>query len=78
MPHELKENWAYVLAVKLRNRGVYASAQDVREWPARSIRLAIVWTDRLDRGERPGPWKEYMGDDLPPPSSQAWLPISGG
>jgi hypothetical protein len=75
-PTEPTPHWAYVLAAKLRNRGVYSSAQDVRDWPPQTIRLAQVWVNSRETGRKVAPWAEYMGSELPPPSQHSWLPIS--
>ena len=66
---------AHRLALKLRAAGVYATGKDVLDWSSATIRLAINWVDTI-HGRRNAPsFTAYLGEHMPPPSRQCWLPL---
>ncbi len=66
---------AHRLAAKLRGAGVYTCGKDVMDWSFTTTRLAIQWVDHV-YGRRNAPsFAEHLGEHMPPPSAQSWLPL---
>jgi hypothetical protein len=70
--HPLTPHAAHVLAARLRERGIYYSGRDVFHWDARTTRSVQLYLDHIGGGAGWRTFRDWMGNDLPPPSQHSW------
>jgi hypothetical protein len=70
--HYLTAHAAHVLAAKLRERGVVTTGRDVLHWPPGAVIGARLWLEAVESGVSTLSFREFMGDQSPPPSQQSW------
>lgn len=68
----ITDHHAYILAAKLRRRGIYTAGRDVLHWSRPTVWRAMIWVEGLNSRARRSTWSEYMGENCPPPSQHSW------
>jgi hypothetical protein len=63
---------AYVLAARLRERGISATGRDVYHWPPRTIVAARHWLGTTAPHAGVQSWETSMGELCPAPSKISW------